>query len=80
MRWFLMNNATMRNLSKLAKCLEDASLCIDQLPAIGLITLQPQLLSLKLILDSNAEALRLRIADLKELSKPSAKKRVAAKT
>jgi len=54
-----MNNATIRSLAELAKCLEDASLCTEKMSRHhdGLLDLAPQLLSLKLILDNNVEAL-----------------------
>ena len=71
----------MRSLCRLAKCLEDASLCIGKLPAdYRLVALHPQLLSLKLILDSNAEALRLRIVELRSPNKPSVKKQATEKS
>lgn len=70
----------MRNLCRVAKCLEDASLCIGRLPAdYRLVALHPQLLSLKLILDNNAAALRSRIVDLRKLTKTSLNKEATAK-
>lgn len=51
-------------LHKLVKCLQDASECIDQVPdGNEFKTISIQLQSLKLILDGNADALRLWMDD-----------------
>jgi hypothetical protein len=73
-----MGEACVSTLSQLAKCLEDASRCIDSL-RIDRDTghISAQLMSLKLILDHNRAALQIRIDDELALGNQSPKKHTA---
>jgi hypothetical protein len=72
-----MGEFTVSALSQLAKCLDDASHCIDSLRnERDTEHLSAQLMSLKLILDHNCQALRLCIDDAMARGK-SPRKRTA---
>ena len=64
-----MGYETISTLKQLAKCLEDASCCIDRVAdQRDAEPLSAQLTSLRLILDRNRKALQLRIDDETERS------------
>ena len=59
-----MNDAAVSALRRLAKCLEDTSECLDGLLDIdGTDGIHAQVMSLKLIIDHNREAIQLTIGD-----------------
>lgn len=66
-----MDDRTLAIFHRLVECLEDASACIQHLPTNrDLSSIHPQLNSLKLVLDNNAEVLRLRIASAGQSARP----------
>jgi hypothetical protein len=65
-----MDDSTLAAFHRLVECLEDASRCITQLTRDQEHKhVHPQLDSLKLVLDNNAEVLRLKIAEARAPSR-----------